>query len=244
MRELQPFAVITPEHVRIELIPAGMGRRCAAALFDLMLCLFMITAFGSLCRLLPSGLAILLSTTGAFLILWGYHVYCDVRYGGQSPGKRLMHLRVADARGLPVSLHQSMARNASRVLDMLPAGGVGLLACLLDPYRRRIGDRLADTLVISEHQSSSRGFRALERVPVNSLDVPRLRRVVAYHLSFEEREFMLSLCLRAHALQEHARYDLFETVGEYYRARFAIADEHLSNEKLVRNLLALCFRKE
>ena len=244
MRELRPFTVITPEHVPIELIPAGMGRRILALLLDLGLCIGLITVLSWLVSVGPVAVGILVQTTGSFIILWGYHVWCDVRFGGQSIGKKLLHLRVCDARGLPVTLHQSMARNAARALDMLPLGGIGLIISLLDPYRRRLGDRIADTLVVNEVQATPNAESRLARVSINSLDIPRLRRAVAHRLSLEEREFLLSLCLRAPGLQETARYDLFESVAEHYRVRFAIADEHLSGEKLVRNLLALCFRPE
>jgi uncharacterized RDD family membrane protein YckC len=244
MRDLQVFSVLTPEHVRISLTPAGIGRRSLAALLDLLLCLTIISACGLLCSLLPQALGILVQTTGSFLIFWGYHVVCEVFHRGQSPGKRLLHLRVSDARGLPITVHQSMARNAARVLDFIPAGGVGLVSCLLDPYRRRVGDLLADTLVISELPMDHRSAQSLERITVNSLDIPRLRRLVANRLSLEEREFLLSLCLRSATLDEAVRYDLFEAVAARYRERFAILDEHLSGERLVRNLLALCYRRE
>jgi len=244
MRELRPFTVITPEHVPIELVPAGMGRRILAAALDVGLCIGMISLLSRLLGFAPVAVGILVKTTGAFLIAWGYHVWCEVRFGGQSMGKKLLQLRVCDARGLPVTLHQSMARNAARAVDMLPVAGIGLLSCLLDPWRRRIGDQIADTLVVNEVQPSQKAEQRLERVTSNSLDIPRLRRALANHLSLEEREFLLSLCLRAPGLQETARYDLFESVGEHYRSRFGISDEHLSGEKLVRNLLALCYRRD
>jgi uncharacterized RDD family membrane protein YckC len=244
MRELQALSVLTPEHVRINLVAAGLGRRLCAFILDFLFCMVIITACGILFALLPESLGILLQTTGSFLIFWGYHVYFEVAHAGRSPGKRFLRLRVSDARGLPINIHQSMARNAARALDFIPAGGIGLLACLLDPYRRRIGDRLADTLVISETIMDRRAVRPLERTNVNSLDTPRLRRAVANRLSLEEREFLLSLCLRSSTLTEIVRYDLFEAVARRYRQRFQIEDEHLSGEKLVRNLLALCHRRE
>jgi len=39
-----------------------------------------------------------------------------------------------------------------RLLDILPFGGIGMLAALLDAEHRRLGDRAADTLVVSEEQ--------------------------------------------------------------------------------------------
>ena len=244
MRELRPFTVITPEHVPIELSPGGVGRRLLALLLDTGLCLALITVLSQLLAFAPVAVGILVKTTGSFLIIWGYHVWCDVQFGGQSMGKKLLRLRVCDARGLPVTIHQSMARNAARALDMLPIGGIGLISCLLDPYRRRLGDHVADTLVVNEAPPSQHAEQRLAQVTLNSLDIPRLRRAVAHRLSLEEREFLLSLCLRATGLQETARYDLFESVGEHYRSRFGISDEHLSGEKLVRNLLALCYRRD
>ena len=60
----------------------------------------------------------------------------------------------------------------------------------------------------------------------------------------EEREFLLALCLRAEQLDPQARYDLMEEVGDFYRLKLAIDDEHLSGENLVRDLTGVVFAEQ
>jgi uncharacterized RDD family membrane protein YckC len=237
----QAVVVHSPEHVAIHLVAAGFGRRFAAFLIDLMLIGGVTGLLSMVLKLLPDALSTLIVTTAGFLITWGYHVYFEVRQGGQSLGKRLLSLRVVDARGLPIDLRQSLVRNVVRALDMIPVGGIGMATCLLDRHRRRLGDLAAGTLVVEERQPPVVDLAALQQRRQNSLDTPRLRRQVANRLSLEEREFLLALVMRAPALEERARFELFENVGDHYRQRLGIDQQQLSGENLVRGLVALCY---
>jgi len=232
--------VHSPEHVLIELTPAGLGRRFAAFLLDAAL----ISGAMGLCakagELLPEAVRALFVATASFLILWSYNVVFEVLWNGQSPGKRVLHIRVVDGRGLPVDVSQSLIRNVVRLLDILPFGGIGMLAAVLDSEHRRLGDRAADTLVVSEEQPAVPRIEALGARRFNSLRTPRVKRLVDHKLSVEERELIYALCLRAPMLSERARYELFEEIGEHYRVRLGVEDPHLSGENLVRGIASLC----
>jgi len=151
MREL---TITTPEHVNIRLEPAGSGSRFLAILIDA----FITTAIASVIytvavNIFPRLVAAAIFVTASFLLTWGWHVYFEVKRHGRTPGKRALSLRVIDARGLPVTLYQSIVRNATRMVDFLPVFyGVGGLVSMLRRDRRRLGDVLADTLVIRESQ--------------------------------------------------------------------------------------------
>jgi uncharacterized RDD family membrane protein YckC/uncharacterized membrane protein SpoIIM required for sporulation len=242
--------VLTPEHVPIVLVPAGVGSRFLALVVDLALMLAAIAAASAVIRLiLPGGVGVAVITTLAFVLSWGYHVYFETRHQGRSPGKRAAGLRVVDGRGLPVTVEQSFVRNVVRALDFLPVlYGVGGLAALLDRDRRRLGDILADTLVVRERMpSAGRGRLAgaaarLAAAPrANALADPATRRRIRHRLTLAERELLLDLCLRADRLEPRARYDLMEEVGAFYRRKLEIDLPHLSAENLVRDLTALAF---
>lgn len=239
-----PLTVLSPEQVAIQLQPAGLGRRVAAALLDLGI----VSAVTSMLTmavqaLLPEAVGVLVRITGSFVLFWGYAVFYEQRHQGQTIGKRLLRLRVTDVRGLPVSLSQSLVRNVVRVLDLIPAGGIGLLTALLHPHGRRLGDLAADTVVVEERQPPTPDLSLLTPLRVNSLDTPRLRRLVRHRLPLAERELLLALCLRAEVLAPAVRFALFEEAAARYRARFAIPDAHLSGENLVRGLVALCYQR-
>jgi uncharacterized RDD family membrane protein YckC len=238
--------VLTPEHVQIRLTPAGLGSRFIAVLVDFFVALAIVALISRLLEfLLPAGLAKAVLTTCSFVIMTGYHIWFEVRHQGRTLGKRMAGLRVVDGRGLPITLEQSFVRNIVRVLDFAPLFyGVGGLVSLIDRHHRRLGDLLADTLVVQERLPlQPQGDLRLDR-RFNTLSTPALRRRLRQRVSLEEREFLLTLCLRADRLTESARYDLMEKVGDHYRRKLDIFDPHLSNENLVRDLTAVLYGQE
>jgi uncharacterized RDD family membrane protein YckC len=235
--------ILTPEHVEIRLEPAGLGSRFIALVVDFSLVLGLTALVSQLTRrTLPGAAGIIAEAVLLLLLTWGYHVYFEVRHQGQSPGKRIVGLRVVDGRGLPLSVEQSFVRNVVRTLDALPIGyALGALACLLDRHRRRLGDIAADTLVVHERPTEVYERRATGVRAFNSLRTPRVLRLVRHRVGLEEREFLAALCLRADGMDERARFDLMEEVGRHYRARLGIEDPHLSGENLVRGVAGVLF---
>lgn len=237
--------ILTPEHVPIRLVPAGLGSRFLALLTDFVISTALAAMAAYLLTLIPFGVGQALSITVVFLIKWGYHVYFEVRREGRSPGKRMTRLRVVDGRGLPITFEQSLLRNIVRVLDFLPVfHGVGGVTCLLDPDRRRLGDLAADTLVIRETQPGE--YRPSLGAPrrYNSLRTPSVMRRIRHRIDLEEKEFLLGVCLRLEELDDEARFDLMQAIGGHYRQVLGVEDEHLSDENLVRDLTAILFSDE
>jgi uncharacterized RDD family membrane protein YckC len=239
--------ILTPEHVQIRLVPAGMGSRAMAWFVDFvlqggMLALLMYFFVG----LFGGEIGTFALLTASFVITWSYHVVFELLAQGRSPGKMMMGLRVVDERGLPISLQQSFVRNITRVLDSQPAifYGFGGLVALFHPETRRLGDIVAGTLVVSESQTIDYPGRIAEGRQFNSLRNPRVQRMIKHKISLEEREFLLALCLRAPKLDDKPRFDLMDEVGAYYRDKLNIEDPHLSGENLVRGLTAIIFEKK
>jgi uncharacterized RDD family membrane protein YckC len=240
MRGRRQRLIYSPEHVPIALVPAGLGSRYAAFLLDLGLILGACTAIGILASSIP-GIGMALVATACFVVFWSYPVLFEVFGAGQTPGKRVFRLRVVDGRGLPIRVEQSLVRNVVRILDMVPLGGLAIACCLLDPHQRRLGDLVADTLVVDETQPELPDVQLAGGRRHNSLRTPRVRRFVEHRLGVAEREFLLALCFRAPHLEERARYDLFESVGKHYRERLDLEETHLSGESVVRGLVALLY---
>jgi uncharacterized RDD family membrane protein YckC len=229
--------VLTPEHVPIRLFPAGLGARFLAFMVDMLIILGCSTLVSSFLMMSPG-----LSTVVVFVVQWGYHMYFEVRHRGQSLGKRFCGLRVVDSRGLPITFQQSFVRNVVRVLDSAPIFyGLGGLACMADRHCRRLGDIMADTLVIEEHRAADPTRAIADARRFNSLQTPRVLRRLRRQVGLEERELLLLICLRADALDPQARFDLMEEVGGYYRRTLEVDDPHLSGENLVRGLLAILY---
>lgn len=236
--------ILTPEHVLIELPPAGLGSRFLALVTDGAIVAGVSALISTLlATVLPRAVAAAVAVTLNFVLGWGYHMYFEVRHHGRSPGKRLLGLRVVDGYGLPLTFQQSFVRNVARALDLAPfAYGLGALVCRLDPLHRRLGDILANTLVIREARPIDYDRRELRSRAFNSLRTPRIRRLIARRIPLEERELLLRLVERAEGLDPQVRFELMQEIGDHYRAVLGLEDPSLSGENLVRGLAALLGR--
>jgi uncharacterized RDD family membrane protein YckC len=152
-----------PEGVDLQFELANVGSRSLAILADLAVCglIFFVvygltymatrnsstdwfSEFGS--NALEIGLALVI-----FGFQWVYFSLFEWMWNGQTPGKRLMHLRVIKADGAPVSWSDVLLRNLSRPIDTFgPMGLIGLLMIFAGPKGQRLGDLMARTLVIHE----------------------------------------------------------------------------------------------
>ena len=158
MAEIRRESILGLDNIRLDLPIAGIGSRSLAAFLDyvglaLLSLLWMLLCALILARLSPSlGIAILVS--GLFLIDWGYFAGQEIATRGRTLGKRVMRLRVVTTEGGTPGAGALLIRNLVRTLDVL----VGVVLMALDPLSRRLGDRLAGTLVVHD--------RPLETGPV------------------------------------------------------------------------------
>ena len=143
----------TPEGLDLELQLAGVGSRFMAGCVDLFLQLVIVAVIAVLLHSVVGGggVAAALDVITFFIVLYAYDVLFEVLAGGRTPGKRLVHLRVVRASGVPVDLPASALRNLLRVIDgfaflYLP----GLICVLATRRNQRIGDLAAGTLVIRD----------------------------------------------------------------------------------------------
>lgn len=151
----------TPENVVFGYEVAGIGSRFLAAIIDtflitLLLVVTNLTLFFLVANLLSrTGLAESASWLAAlfglisFAFLWGYYIFFEMLWNGQSPGKRWFGLRVLRTDGTPIGLSEAIIRNLIRIVDFLPAYyGVGVITMFLNERARRLGDLAAGTLVV------------------------------------------------------------------------------------------------
>jgi len=98
-----------------------------------------------------------------FLSWWGYFVIFEILWNGQSPGKRVIGLRVLRGNGQPVGLIASLVRNLFRSVDMFVF--LGVLVMFLDRSSRRLGDFAAGTMVVREPRRLRAQTFATVRIP-------------------------------------------------------------------------------
>lgn len=140
--------VLTPEGVALHLPAAGPVPRALAWLLDLVVRLGVLLALAMVLGML-GGLGEGLYSVGLFLVFWAYPIVLEAAWNGQTPGKRALGLRVVAGDGAPVGWLPAVVRNLMRAVDMLPFGyATGLASCLYDRHSRRLGDLVADTVVV------------------------------------------------------------------------------------------------
>lgn len=188
----------TPENVAFGYQVAGIGSRFLATLLDTLIVILLqiaiFVAFLLILRafnitLLEGGLASwVYAIFGllAFIFYWGYYIFFEMLWNGQTPGKRWTGLRVIRADGTPITLAESLIRNLARLVDMLPAAyGVGIITMFIDRQSRRLGDLAAGTLVVHDRapitiqslsvkRSLNLGMQGLTKVSLEDFPLERL----------------------------------------------------------------------
>ena len=148
------LTTVTPENVSIDYELAGFASRCAAAVLDILLQGAALLVLGLVYLVLMATVkfsivgwptAVLIVT--GFLLWYGYFVYFETAWNGQTPGKKALGLRVVKYGGTPIDLSCAAVRGLIRVIDMTL---IGLIAVLITPKNQRLGDFAAGTLVVKE----------------------------------------------------------------------------------------------
>jgi uncharacterized RDD family membrane protein YckC len=213
--------VETPELVRFRYRVAGPVRRAFAYLIDLLIrgAVLVGLGIGLSAALGGSNSMQGIMLVAAFALEWGYYVVFETTGDGRTPGKRALSLRVVKEGGFPIGFLDSVLRNLLRAADFLPVGyALGLLTMAGDERFRRLGDRVAGTLVVIEE-----GARAV--APLVLRPPPTEEELAAFPqrppLTAGERE-TLELFLRRADLTAGRREELALTVAPVFAQRMAM----------------------
>jgi uncharacterized RDD family membrane protein YckC len=194
--------------------------------------------------LVSVDLTVALMTLLYFIIGTGYAMIFEWSWRGQTPGKRIMHLRVVDAGGLALMPGQIVLRNLVRVVDQLPllylVGGV---AMMLTRRAQRLGDLAADTIVVRHRASFEPDTDALEEGKYNSLrGSPHLAARLRQRVSPAIARAAVEALVRRELLEPQARVALFAELAAALRRRVEFPPDmvaELPDEVLVRNVVEI-----
>lgn len=154
--------IITPENIPLTLELAGLGSRFSALAIDLLiqfaLLILGLIVLGATSEPMESAgldwLSNVLAIVYVFLMFFGYFIFFETLWNGQTIGKRAMGLRVVREGGYPITFFAAATRNLIRIADFLPLNyGVGALLVFLSPQYKRLGDMVAGTVVIKEREA-------------------------------------------------------------------------------------------
>ena len=134
----ETLVIETPERVPLAFALASIGNRFLAVAIDHFIQYFAIAIvfwifvsgaglgvsgeaglFGEIAREAPKWMIAILILV-LFLLFAGYFILFEWLWDGQTPGKRLLKLRVIREDGRPITLWEAVARNLLRVFDAIP----------------------------------------------------------------------------------------------------------------------------
>jgi uncharacterized RDD family membrane protein YckC len=197
--------VVTPENIAFRYQAAGPFRRLPAFAIDwcIRAVIYLVAMFTFL--YIVGGLGFVsgaLLFYALFLLLWFvlewfYGGIFEAYWNGQTPGKRLMGIRVLRTDGQPINGLQAVMRNVLRFLDMMPPVPIplpdavleqvspqlidmpiipiflfGLITPMLNRRYQRLGDIVCGTMVVVEARSWLFG--------VAKMDDPRAEQLAAW----------------------------------------------------------------
>jgi len=225
----ESYRVGTPENVELSFTPAGLATRFLAAAIDsiiigvalMILLVFTVAIYFSsdaLGQVVTTALVAIMVLL-IFALFFGYYIVFETVWSGQSPGKRLLGLRVIRDDGLPLNFTASVARNLVRLVDILPSAYVfGVVAMFLNKRWKRLGDMAAGTLVVLDRAAPAptpMRFSTLDELQMAPFELLRPLTAEEYDLG---REYLI----RYYTLSEEARESVGRSLAEIYEARTGV----------------------
>jgi uncharacterized RDD family membrane protein YckC len=244
----ETLVIETPERVPLHFALASIGNRFLACAVDHGLQLFAMlligllflwtgywTQLGSRVSQMPKWL--LAAVIILVFVLWsGYFAIFEWLWNGQTPGKRMLRLRVIREDGRPVTIWETAARNLLRVFDMMPFPfySIGLVSVFMSERDQRVGDFVAGTVVVREREAQAPTFEQVFAAPTADVALRRSFKPVPFRadlsaLAEEEVEVVEAFLRRRWEMEEMPRQwmawristpILYKLRPDYDRAQF------------------------
>lgn len=238
--------VRTPESIAFHYELAGLGSRFLALMVDQAIQVLVLVAI--LAALVLAGMRELAARHGApsvtdkvtvsiagailiaivFAVLFGYFIVFEAAWNGQTPGKRLLGLRVVRDGGYPLDFGASLIRNLIRVGEWIFGYYViAAISAVLSPENKRLGDLAAGTIVVRDARLAAPSALAQRDEPTYA--------ATAY-LSGEERVLIKRFLERRDALDGARRAEIAASLATRVRNRVPSELARLDDESLIERL--------
>ncbi len=241
--------VRTPESIEFSYELAGIGSRFLAVAIDLLLQIGTLTLFfwglsliathgGAQTPLhrapvndrfwINAGVAIVVAVV--FIVLFGYFIVFEALWNGQTPGKRVLGLRVVRDGGYPIDFTASLVRNLIRIGEMVLAFyAISGVVAVLSEENKRVGDFAAGTIVVRDAPMQRTGdlLKAVLAEPAYA--------ATAY-VSGDERALIRRFLDRRDQLDAPRRKALAAQIAARIRGRLPTDLQRLDDESLLERL--------
>ena len=238
--------VRTPESIAFSYELAGLGSRFLALIVDQAIQILVLLAiFGSFFLALwragqarhaapltdkfAMSLAIALIIAVVFVVLFGYFIIFEALWNGQTPGKKLLGLRVVRDGGYPIDSGASLIRNLIRVGEQLIGYYIlAAISALLSSENKRLGDLAAGTIVVRDARL------AAPRSPIERGYEPAY--APTRYVNGDERALIKQFLDRRETLAADRRRELAAQLAARIRARVPEELSRLDDEPLLERL--------
>ena len=178
---------------------------------------------------LGESFAIAFIITVAFAVLFGYFILSEAVWNGQTPGKRLLGLRVVRDGGYPIDFGASLIRNLIRVGEALVGYYIlAAISALISPENKRLGDLAAGTIVVRDARlAAPRSVAARDEKPAYASTA---------YLTGEERALIKRFLERRDTLAPDRRKALAAHLAALVRGRLPPDLAGLEDEPLLERL--------
>ncbi len=237
--------VRTPESIAFSYELAGLGSRFLAVAIDVTI--QTLVMLGIIWGLIYAGthgiaarhfseptkietnLAIAFFIAIVFIVFFGYFILFEAFWNGQTPGKKMMGLRVVRDGGYPADFGSVAIRNLIRVGEFV-AGlyALSAVAAILSPENKRLGDMAAGTIVVRDVRAATLADLLEETTDAHPL-----------MLSSHERALIDQFVARREGMVPHSRAMMASKIAERVRPRVSRDLQQLNDEALLTRLSVL-----
>lgn len=221
----------TPEQLLLDFPIAGIGSRFLALAIDTLIQTGAAIVGGIAAAVLMPLLlgaariaqvwVIALTAFAFFLLMFGYFAIFEILWNGQTPGKRIIGIRVIKDSGRPLTAAESIGRNLLRIIDQLPGFyAIGMLVALLNSRNKRLGDLLAGSVVVRENSSAAnRPVWQADRAKSDAVQPVLAHSVGASMLSLDDLALIDTFLNRRHDLTPDIRSRMASQIVDQLKTR-------------------------
>jgi uncharacterized RDD family membrane protein YckC len=214
---MRKIKITTPENIEVEYTLADVASRSAAAFIDFLIqgaILFvLLIAVILIAYVAPAfwkeyyGWIVGISLFFAAVIFLGYFIGMELSMNGMTLGKKLLKIRTIRNNGQPITLKHSAIRNLFKIFaDMT---GLGVVFIFFNKNRKRLGDMVASTIVISEEYKMR---------PITLESLEKSNENFGYYISEEEQDILRDYLQRRSIMEDCSI--LRSELKEYFTKKF------------------------
>jgi uncharacterized RDD family membrane protein YckC len=237
--------VPTAEAVAVRFELAGLGSRFLALAVDLaiqilvvigvvigLLLIGLLTRAGGSIHAAPETLKlgyaflIAIAALASFVLFFGYFIAFELLWNGQSPGKKLLGLRVIRDGGFPVDAGASVIRNLVRVVEAgIVFYVVSAFVMLLSPENKRLGDMAAGTIVVRDDAAAIPVLATLSEEDGTNDGLDR-----------EDRALIVRYLARRPSLDAAASHEIAAAIAARIRPKLRASFHYLDDLSLIEHV--------